>query len=720
MGAEKPPSLMVEATEQSLPGSKVRSVCRCVRQARRAMGGALGSLFPAGGNLLSSGSCKIISEATNQIVLAIFQALKVDNRTPIVKLEPLLSQIPKNENVLLITDEEGYNLLQKAVGINHVDLVKWILARKPDVNRGSCSLPLHIACLKGHDEIVELLLRHNARIDADTKMCWPGPHTQNCEMRFKCLIQCDDFAAERTSDKLQSSIFYAVDGDQVDTLELLLQQSEAHWLPWQQKRPLLHIACERGAWNCVKYLVYERPEEINQCYDEYYPLHQATQHETRFVELLVQCGASTTVRTNTQQMTALHVLFLLGKRSAEDTLATAKFLLEHGLKELLNVPDSLGNTPLHALIVRYALEEGRYGYGYGYSSSSRGEDPLPWNKWDMLHIVRYLIHQGAGPSINQPGNSALACVLRHVRDWEFRYELLDMLLQHGGDPNVVGRDGSGPLMVCLVPLINKDPLYSLSHTTKVFYLNCVRLLCKHGANTNRSSRTNLTPLHVLVFTACENIASNREEEKKQAFAFIRQLLIVLLQHGLEVNVKFSSRTEHVLLSLLDMVQNARSPSDLDLVHQLTQTLIQYGADPNTYLSTTEPVVIYQSQSSVFLKRSLHLVLHHYVQALLKRDELLNDNNDYYLRLIDLYYNSMDHKPLYSCLKALNSRVSIEVSSQKLSNFLHTLYTNPRSLQQMCRVAIYKSLDRRPAIYLSKVPVTRLPPSLKSYVLNFES
>ena len=41
---------------------------------------------------------------------------------------------------------------------------------------------------------------------------------------------------------------------------------------------------------------------------------------------------------------------------------------------------------------------------------------------------------------------------RHVNDWEFRYDLLDMLLQEGGDPNVEGRDGSLPLMVCLVPL----------------------------------------------------------------------------------------------------------------------------------------------------------------------------------------------------------------------------------------------------------------------------
>ena len=50
-----------------------------------------------------------------------------------------------------------------------------------------------------------------------------------------------------------------------------------------------------------------------------------------------------------------------------------------------------------------------------------------------------------------------------------RYELLDMLLSHGGNPNMVGKDGSVPLMVCLVPLINKDPLHHFSHTIKVSF-----------------------------------------------------------------------------------------------------------------------------------------------------------------------------------------------------------------------------------------------------------
>ncbi len=87
----------------------------------------------------------------------------------------------------------------------------------------------------------------------------------------------------------------------------------------------------------------------------------------------------------------------------------------------MNAADSLGNTALHLLIVRYALEERRYGY--------HNDDHQPWNRWDMLHITRYLLQNGAKAAINQTHNSALACVLRHIVDWEFRYDLLHMLLQ---------------------------------------------------------------------------------------------------------------------------------------------------------------------------------------------------------------------------------------------------------------------------------------------------
>lgn len=153
-------------------------------------------------------------------------------------------------------------------------------------------------------------------------------------------------------------------------------------------------------------------------------------------------------------MTLLHVVILTARKSADDTLNTIRILLENGCKELINAPDYLGNTPLHAIIVRYALEEARYGYD-------------KWSKYDILNLVRFILQNGAKQSINQQGNSALACVFRHIRDWEVCYELVNMLIKEDGDPNIVGRDGSVPLMVCLVPLINKDPLHSFTHTMKV-------------------------------------------------------------------------------------------------------------------------------------------------------------------------------------------------------------------------------------------------------------
>lgn len=36
-----------------------------------------------------------------------------------------------------------------------------------------------------HEECVELLLKHGAKVDVEARMCWPGPHSNNCEERGK-------------------------------------------------------------------------------------------------------------------------------------------------------------------------------------------------------------------------------------------------------------------------------------------------------------------------------------------------------------------------------------------------------------------------------------------------------------------------------------------------------------------------------------------------------
>ncbi|EDV95543.1 GH15721 [Drosophila grimshawi] len=674
------------------------------------MGGSVSQVFRSGSALLSHRDGHKVSKATEEKIQTLFEILRANPKVSLQTLESLLIQIPKNENILVIHDDCGYNILQRSVGLNHIDLTKWLLHRhRPDVNRSPCSLPLHIATLRGYEECVELLLRHGARIDADTRMCFPGSHSHNCEESGKWQSHQVDDVSERLNTKLQNALCYAIDGDQYNVLSMMTQKMEEPWIPFRAKKPLLHLACERGAWNCVQQLVVTRSEEINLIMDEYYPIHHAVLHDGRFLEMLIQHGAITTVRTCTQQMTLLHVVILAARKSAEDTQATLRILLDRGCKELINAPDSLGNTPLHALIVRYALEEARYGYD-------------KWSKWDVLHLVRFLLQNGAKPSINQAGNSAMACVFRHLRDWEVCYELLNMLIREDGDPNIVGRDGSVPIMVLLVPLINKDHLHHFTHSMKVCYMNCIRILLQHGANLNCSYRANLKPLHVLVFTVSENLTVNCDAQKRTNFDFIKNILLLLLQHGLDCNKTY----QHILQAVMDMVPHVRTCQDMECIYELTLTLIQYGADPNIVLSSklTPGIAIFSTAlgDNTFrnsFRISSRYLLFYYIVLITTKEFILNDPQLTYTRIIHLFYLTMEHEPLFNCLKSLHNFYVAQVPSKKteqLIALISTLYRRPRSLKQLARRAIYEAMNRKLAQNVNRL---NLPGPLKEYVLQFE-
>ncbi|KAG5677798.1 hypothetical protein PVAND_007527 [Polypedilum vanderplanki] len=689
------------------------------------------SVFRSGGLLLSVNRDNAkLSESTASKIETIFDVLRANPKISIQRLEALLLQIPKHENILNAHDNLGYyNLLQKSVELNHIDLVKWILTTRPhiDLNRYSCSLPLHIACLKGHEELVELLIKYGARLDTEARMCFPGPHQDNCEEKCKYKNDPDNVVCERSNTKLQNCISYAIDGDQVNVLNILSQKMEEPWALFRGRKPLLllHLACEKGAWRCVQHLVTTRSDEINLLKDEFYPIHYAVLHDSKFLELLIANGAYLNVRTSTQQMTLLHVVILTARKNADDTLNTLKILLEHGCKELINAPDYLGTTPLNAIIIRYALEEARYGYD-------------KWSKYEVLNLVRFLLQNGARISINQPGNSALACVFRHIRDWEVCYELVNMMFKEEtyADPNLVGRDGSSPLMVCLVPLINKDPLHSFTHSMKVFYLNCIRLLLQHGANPNCSYRSNLTPLHILIFTVSENftVSVNCDIQKRANFDFIKNILILLLQHGLDCK-----RAVHPHQSIVEMVQNVRRCTDVLCIYELLLLILQYGGDANIALhnSKTPGSIINEalsfesgsgsgsnsnnagSSSQIRHLQVSNNILFYFIMLIMRKEFILTDPDKNYLKIINLFYATMRHDVLYSCLKSLHNLFIVQVptkSTEYLINYIESLYRKPRSLKELCRVTIYESLSYKLAQNINRL---NMPGPIKDYVLNFE-
>lgn len=190
------------------------------------MGGSVSQVFRSGSALLTHRDGNKASESTIDRVQNIFEILRTNPKVSIHTLDVLLNQLAKFENILAVHDEGGYNLLQRATGMNHVELVRWLLHRHClDVNRSPCSLPLHIACLRGYDECVELLLKHGARLDTEARMCFPGAHSPNCEERgkYKAASMCEPT-------KLQNSLAYAIDGDQINVLNILSQKMEEPWV----------------------------------------------------------------------------------------------------------------------------------------------------------------------------------------------------------------------------------------------------------------------------------------------------------------------------------------------------------------------------------------------------------------------------------------------------------------------------------------------------------
>lgn len=296
---------------------------------------------------------------------------------------------------------------------------------------------------------------------------------------------------------------------------------------------------------------------------------------------------------------------------------------------------------------------------------------------------------------------------------------LVLLIIFSGEPNMVGRDGSVPIMICLVPLINKDPLHHFTHSMKVCYLNCIRILLKKGANPNCSYKLNLTPLHVLVFTVSENITLNCDTQKSLNFEFIKTLLVLLLTHGLDPNVRVSIRTQHILQSCMDMIQNVRDCKDIHYVYDLTLTLIQYGANPDLSLNMSEAIKNYPPHQLQSTWKTKNYILYYFIMLISRKEHLITDPNMSFAKIIMLFYLVMQHKPLFECLKILYTQQLSLVpgrTTEPLTSIIRDLYKRPRTLKQICRVKIHNALHRKPGLYVNKL---NLPTQMKDYILNFE-
>lgn len=252
------------------------------------------------------------------------------------------------------------------------------------------------------------------------------------------------------------------------------------------------------------------------------------------------------------------------------------------------------------------------------------------------------------------------------------------------------------------------------------YTNCIKILLKNGANPNCNYHTNLTPLHVLVFTVSENITLNFDDQKKINFEFIKSLLVLLLTHGLDPNVKASSRTQHIMQSCMEIVHNVRDCRDITYIFDLTLTLIQYGADPNLTINISEAIKHHPLQQCQSIWKTKNYCLYYYIMLVSRKENIIMDPEGTFKKIIMLFYHVMDHKPLFDCLKMLYTQQLSLVpgkATEPLTNIIRDLYKCPRSLKQICRVAIHRSIGCKPGLHVNKL---NLPNQLRDYLLNFQS
>jgi hypothetical protein len=232
------------------------------------------------------------------------------------------------------------------------------------------------------------------------------------------------------------------------------------------------------------------------------------------------------------------------------------------------------------------------------------------------------------------------------------------------------------------------------------------------------------------------LISARDEDKSQGFEFVRNLLTLLLHHGLDPNVRFSQRSNHILLSLMDMVQNARAPKDLSYVYDLTLTLITYGANPNVIIddnsvendhdycsmpATPPKSGRYKMRGSDHLNTysvsPKNLVLYHYVQLLMRKNQLwIADPDLHFARILRIYYFAMSHTKVYASLRLLLAQTGMNPTKTALFSVIRDLHSKPRTLKQLARISIYNAIKQKPAFYANKLP---LPPSLREYLMSFE-
>ena len=407
--------------------------------------------------------------------------------------------------------------------------------------------PLHVASKEGHLQVVRVLLKHGASTSARDKVGSTPLHLalQPRGVEDPHVNTGVDSGAKDEDENRLAQLYEAL---QAGTVSYLFpQRASVHitcdplsTLSFHPNPEAGTIARDKSEWSNLAshsgheevalLLVKHGSDPTARNTHGYSPLYFASLNGYMgVVQCLVEHGADLTVKDN-EGWALLHLA------SNNGHVEVARFLLEHRAD-----PTAKGNsgwTPLHGAARSGHIKVVQLLVEHGTDPTAQydgGVTPLHLASQNgHVELVQFLVEHGVDPTAQlKDGWSSL-----HLSSQSGHIDIVQFLVEHGADPAIQSQDGATPLHLA----------------SQEGHVGIVQFLVDHGGDLTAKHETGWNPLHV-------------------ASLFGRvEIVEFLLDHGADMTAQDKAGSTPLHLASLDLISQALASQDW-----ASQTLVSQNA-----------------------------------------------------------------------------------------------------------------------------------------------